>query len=322
MARRREGSGEVATGYLVGYLRGMGQTPHSAPVLTEHRDAWWSTDYLALVAKRLNLSRCMTVADIGCGQGHWGQRLLSALPTTASLTGIDGEATWVDTARRRAVALGTAERCRYEVGKAEALPLPDDAFDLVTCQTLLMHVANVCSVIAEMVRIVRPGGQLLFAEPNNVAQQFSADTVNRALTPAQVGSVMTLFTACSRGRDALGRGDDCVGDRLPALLQGLALVDLEVCQNERACCIVPPYDAADVALLEQTLSYAEMGFWLWDRGDARLLYEAGGGQSECFDKHYAAFSGRTKIFKTQVREQQYACNNGSLHYLVSARRPA
>lgn len=299
----------------------MAKTPHSAAVLTDLRDRWWSTDFLELIVSRLGLGRYQQIADLGCGHGHWGQRLLPLLSQTATVTGVDQEQKWVTKATSRAAELGLAARCSYRVAAIESLPFDDATFDLVTCQTLLMHVADVQAALAEMLRIVRPGGRLLLLEPNNVAQQFVADSVNRSLTPRQLGDLLTLFTACSRGRDKLGRGDDCVGDRLPSLLQRLSLEGITVFQNEHTGSIVPPYDELDTAQLEQAIGYSEQGFWLWDKADARVLYQAGGGDMSSFEANYAVFTEQTDAFKQQVQSGTYSCNNGSLAYIVSAVRP-
>ncbi len=299
----------------------MSETGHSAAVLTELRDSWWSDDYLSLVVSRLKIKDSLAVADVGCGHGHWGQRLLPLLNPDAKLLGIDQEQKWVDKAVLRADALGIAGRCDYQVASAERLPWADASFDLVTCQTLLMHLADPLLALAEMLRVVKPGGLLLLAEPNNVAQQFAADSVNRELSASELGRLMSLFTACSRGRAKLGRGDDCIGDRLPSLLMQLEVEQLSVFQNEKTGVILPPYDAADQSELQQSISHSERGFWLWDQADAKRLYLAGGGAQDDFESDYEVFTKRTMLFKQQVNEQRYWCNNGSLHYLVAARRP-
>ncbi len=296
----------------------MSKSPHSAPVLTDLRDQWWSADYLQLLISRLNLKECQSVADIGSGKGHWGQLLLRLLTPTATLSGVDQEEQWVAKATKRAASLGLADRCSYRAGAAEKLPFADASFDLVTCQTLLMHVAEPKAVLVEMLRVLRQGGHLLLLEPNNVAQQMIADTVNRALSAEQLAGVFALFSTCSRGRSELGRGDDCIGDLLPSLLGELALTGIQVFQNERVHCIKPPYSAGDREQLEQSKSFAKKGFWLWDRADARKLYEAGGGKAADFGAHYAAFERRSALFEEQVDSSTYASNNASLHYIICA----
>ena len=46
---------------------------------------------------------------------------------------------------------------------------------MVTCQTLLIHVADADAALAEMIRVVRPGGLVVAAEPNNLAGSLLAE---------------------------------------------------------------------------------------------------------------------------------------------------
>jgi ubiquinone/menaquinone biosynthesis C-methylase UbiE len=290
---------------------------HSEAVLSDRRDWWWNEDYLELVARRLRLAEHAAVLDVGSGQGHWGQRLLRWCAPGVQLSGVDGEPAWVVHAAARAAELGWAERCSYRVGRAEELPFASGSFSLVTCQTLLMHVSDPRLVLREMLRVLRPGGRLLLAEPSNLASFFVADSVSRALTPAQLAGVCQLVMACSRGRARLGRGDDCIGDALPALLRELGVREIDAFGNDRANFAVPPYDERMRAQLAEELEHVQGGFWLWDRGDARLLFEAGGGEPGRFDEVYASFMERTEILARQVKTQTYTCTGASFHYLIT-----
>jgi SAM-dependent methyltransferase len=119
------------------------------------RDSWWSGDFLELVARRLRLGEVRAAVDVGCGVGHWGRTLLPLLHPEATLAGVDREPAFAARAATEAEARGIAGRASYRQGVAEALPLPDESADLVTCQTVLMHVADPRAVIAEMRRVRR-----------------------------------------------------------------------------------------------------------------------------------------------------------------------
>jgi ubiquinone/menaquinone biosynthesis C-methylase UbiE len=57
----------------------------------------------------------------------------------ARVQGVDREAFWVEKAAARATAHGLADRFSYQVAVAEKIPFADASFDLVTCQTVLIH---------------------------------------------------------------------------------------------------------------------------------------------------------------------------------------
>src|SRR5438067_989004 len=138
-------------------------TPHSAAFFGDFRDFWWNRDFLELMARRWNLSAVQSVLDVGCGIGHWGRILLPLLPEHAKLTGIDREPEWIE----KANTLGDRERTSYLEGDVMALPFEDSSFDLVTCQTVLIHLQDPLGAIREMMRVAKPGGLIVTAEPNN-----------------------------------------------------------------------------------------------------------------------------------------------------------
>src|SRR5437868_3671099 len=72
-------------------------------------------------------------------------------------TGIDPTARLIDEARRR------DPDGDYRIGRAEALAFPDAAFDLVVSYLSLIDIPDIGSAIAEMARVLKPGGSLLIA---------------------------------------------------------------------------------------------------------------------------------------------------------------
>ena len=149
-------------------------TPHSAHYLNDTRDLWWNADFLELVATRTGLRRVQRALDVGAGLGHWTRTVASLLSPGARITGIEREATWVER------AMSTVDHAANDVvidfvqGDVHALPWPDHTFELVTSQTVLIHVPDPAAALAEMVRVLRPGGVLLCAEPNNLGQSVSS----------------------------------------------------------------------------------------------------------------------------------------------------
>jgi ubiquinone/menaquinone biosynthesis C-methylase UbiE len=95
--------------------------------------------------------------DVGCGEGH-NTRLLAE--RGAHMTGVDISPSFVRHASRaeEAAALGN----HYEVASAVELPFEDASFDFVTAFMSLMDIPETERVLAEIFRVLRPGGFLQF----------------------------------------------------------------------------------------------------------------------------------------------------------------
>lgn len=155
-----------------------GQAAHSAEFFGDTRDHWWNGDFLELVAKRWKLDAVRDALDVGCGVGHWGMVLASVMPDHVRVTGIDREVAWVEQAKLRAQARGLAGRSSYLRAEVQRLPFADGSFDLTTCQTVLIHLADPAAAIAEMIRVTKPGGLVAVAEPNNLSESLLLDSIS------------------------------------------------------------------------------------------------------------------------------------------------
>ncbi len=97
--------------------------------------------------------------DVGCGDGELASELARR---GAIVTGLDAEPAMLAAARRRAETEGTQLRL-YE-GQAEQLPFNDKSFDCVLAVTVLCFVAEAERAVAEMARVLKPGGYLVIGE--------------------------------------------------------------------------------------------------------------------------------------------------------------
>ncbi|MFA8388138.1 MAG: bifunctional 2-polyprenyl-6-hydroxyphenol methylase/3-demethylubiquinol 3-O-methyltransferase UbiG [Pelagibaca sp.] len=102
------------------------------------------------------------VLDLGCAGGFMAEALDDR---GAIVTGIDPAKDAIAAASAHAQTEGKS--IRYDVGVGEALPYADASFDAVVCVDVLEHVQSLPQVIAEVSRVLRPGGMFLF------------DTINR-----------------------------------------------------------------------------------------------------------------------------------------------
>ena len=124
-----------------------------------HDIADWATD-LALASS----PRPARVLDVGCGTGYLLRRLAGRVPQALELAGLDAAPGMIERAR----AMAADSRMRFATGTAEALPYPDQTFDLVVSTTSFDHWADQRAGLAECARVLVPGGHLVLID------QFSA----------------------------------------------------------------------------------------------------------------------------------------------------
>ena len=100
----------------------------------------------------------LRVLDFGCGPGTISSGL-AARVAPGELHGVDMEPTQVELARSVAQAHGVTN-ATFCVGDVTDLSFPDDFFDVAHCHNVLMHVPDTAAVLAEVKRVLKPGGIL------------------------------------------------------------------------------------------------------------------------------------------------------------------
>jgi SAM-dependent methyltransferase len=275
-----------------------------------------------LIAKRLSFDRIGDVLDVGCGIGHWGQLLAKILPDSTRVWGIDRDPLWAGKAAERACLRGLASRFAYYVSVAEKLPFTDSSFDLVTCQTLLIHARDPVAVLNEMIRVTRPGGLVLAAEPNNMAGALLLDSVGFHDSIETIMALARLQLACERGKWALGEGSNSIGGLVPGLFAENGLADIRVYLNDKASPILPPYSSPEQrAILDEIASFRVRDFWIWSLQDTHRYFMAGGGRESEFERLWTiAVEGGARI-ESALGNGTYSCAGGSVSYLVAGRKP-
>lgn len=93
------------------------------------------------------------VLEVGCGTGVLASRLLSELGPDAHLVAVDTSERFVDLTAQRGVPARVAD--------VQALPFPDDSFDVVVAAWMLYHVPDLHAGLAEVARVLRPGGRFV-----------------------------------------------------------------------------------------------------------------------------------------------------------------
>lgn len=288
------------------------------------RDTWWNADFLDLMARRWRLADVRRALDVGCGVGHWGRALLPRLAPDAILDGIDREPSFAEKAAQEAEARGIAGRTRYAASEVEALPFDDGTFDLVTCQTVLIHVADANVALREMVRVLKPGCLVAVVEPSNLAESMTFLRGEPAPSFADVQALIEFQHTCEQGKRALGRGDSSIGDLLPGYFARAGLVDIAVYQNDKCAWLLPPYATRDQALdARQLLTWIDAGLWLSGGGtreDTERMYLAGGGDPARMDALWDLAMRWEHGFREALVRRVYFGGRAVTCYLVSGRK--
>jgi ArsR family transcriptional regulator len=135
------------------------------------------------------------VGDLGCGTGQLAAALA---PFVARVIAVDRSADMLQAARRRLREWANVDIRR---GDLEALPIQNEALDAATLVLVLHHVPDPSAVLADVARVLRPGGRLLLADMlphdreeyrqqmGHVWLGFDEDQMRRLITTAGFGKV-------------------------------------------------------------------------------------------------------------------------------------
>jgi ubiquinone/menaquinone biosynthesis C-methylase UbiE len=181
-------------------------------------------DELALesaeLLSRVGLAPGQNAIDLGCGPRGVLDLLIERVSPGGTVVGVDADPAHVELAAAFAkeVARGRDLReVQVIVGDARATGLPSDAFDVVHARTLLVNIPQPADVVAEMVRLARPGGWVVVLEPDTeYAMCYPPD-------PA-FDRISELFGAAFERNAADAR----IGRRVPELFRQAGLLEVSV----------------------------------------------------------------------------------------------
>lgn len=128
-------------------------------VMTAGLDARWRR--AAVVAAEPKPG--MRILDVACGSGALTRELAGAVGPGGEVLGVDVSTGMLDRARRRRPR-APAALIRYEPGDALALPVRGETQDVATIAFGLRNVSDYAACLAEMRRVVRPGGRVVVLE--------------------------------------------------------------------------------------------------------------------------------------------------------------
>jgi SAM-dependent methyltransferase len=165
---------------------------------------------------RIGLAPGQSALDLGCGPSGILDLLSVAVFPGGRVTGLDADPAHTLLARQYASERGLAN---VEVVTADArhTGLPPDSFDLVHARTVLVTIPEPQDVLAEMVRLARPGGWVASQEPD-IEGAF-------CYPPLPAWDRLREIFRAGFGRSG---ADLLIGRRLPELYRRAGLQDIEV----------------------------------------------------------------------------------------------
>jgi SAM-dependent methyltransferase len=167
------------------------------------------------------------VLDVGCGTGVVTRDLARRVGPGGRVVGVDPSRALVAEARRRARAAGVGARCRFRPGDGTRLPFPDGSFDATVAVTVLLHVPASARILAEMIRVTRPGGRVAVMDQD--LGTLVIDHPDRALTRRIVDGHADRFYADPWSGRSLTRRFRAAGLRR---VRGRAFVVVEPAYDE------------------------------------------------------------------------------------------
>lgn len=128
-------------------------------LLSAGRDRVWRRE--AIRATRLPTDG--KLLDVCTGTADMALEAARQFPT-ATIAGVDFSGPMIDRGRQKVTGARLAGRVVLSVAPAEALPFPDGAFDAATVAFGLRNVPDRCLALAEMRRVLKPGGRAVVLE--------------------------------------------------------------------------------------------------------------------------------------------------------------
>lgn len=126
------------------------------------------------------------VLEVAPGPGYFSVAL--AKLGTFEITGLDVSKTFVEIARKNASEAGVS--VEFQQGNASDMPFANDSFDLVLCRAAFKNFSEPVGALAEMRRVLRPGGRAVIIDLRRDTPQ---QEINRHIDAMKAGSVNALL---------------------------------------------------------------------------------------------------------------------------------
>lgn len=298
----------------------MKEKGHSEEFFGDYRDYWYNLDFLELMAKRWELDNVKTILDVGCGQCHWTKLIANFLNPNTQIMAVDYDEKWVSSSNEL-VDYFKAQKMDFNISKAkvEELPFDDNTFDAVTCQTVLIHISDPKLALKEMKRVLKPGGVMILAEPNNMVQAILQNSGTKDLTIEERVENYKFALIKEAGKINRGLGDSSFGDLLPQTLNKVGLKDIKSFISDKTNLVHFPYESNEMKAMIANIKSIDIASF----------------HTKETPKEFATFNGKyddvlvsvnnrqgpaLESLKSSIESGDFYSGGGFLMYLVSARK--
>jgi SAM-dependent methyltransferase len=138
--------------------------------------SWVTTEESLEIPQRLDLGSESSVLEVGCGSGGYALHLAERVG--CQIVGVDVNEPGVRSAKELAQTKGLGSRARFEqCDVSKNLPFDDETFDAVFSNDVLCHVAGRLALLAEIFRVLKPSGRMLFSDALVIGGMISAEEI-------------------------------------------------------------------------------------------------------------------------------------------------
>ncbi|MGB9010826.1 MAG: methyltransferase domain-containing protein [Candidatus Acidiferrales bacterium] len=138
--------------------------------------SWISSEECREIPILLGITHDSNVLEIGCGSGGYALHL--AQTTGARVVGLDLNESGIRNANELAQSKGLAAQARFELRDvSQNLPGPPHTFDAAFANDVLCHIPARPALLAEIFRVLKPGGRLVFSDALVIGGMISHEEI-------------------------------------------------------------------------------------------------------------------------------------------------
>lgn len=300
----------------------MSEKGHSQDYFKDDRNFWWNMDFFDLLAGRWELNKYSKLLDVGSGLCHWSKLFSNYLKQPSEIFALDYDSKWSkgniqieEYFRRKNASI------KFVQGDAQELPFKDNSFDVVTCQTVLIHLENPLKALSEMKRVLKKGGILICAEVNNIAGALVKDTITDNEPIEETLNRLKFNLIYEKGKKMLGEGDNSIGDLLPGYFAKTGLKGIQVYLSDKASPLFPPYDTEENKAILNTLNeWVKNEEGAFDYNQAIRYFKAVSEEKEhmdFFNQQWKKMKDEMKLQNELIEKKQYSSGGAYVMYIVS-----